>query len=498
MAPSKKLKILFVTSELFPFVKTGGLADVSAALPQVLNEHHEVRIIVPKYGAIDTRKYKIHDVVRLKDLSISLGEKQITFSIRSSFLPVPKSKPQIYFVDSQEYFGSKKSLYSNPLTGQDHPDNDESFILFNRAVFELIVKLGWVPDIIHCNDWQASLVPIYKQTLYKEVSALAKVRVLLTVHNFATQGVFDTSSFVKTGLPANLNTEKGLVHEGKLNFLKAGIVYADAVNTVSEGHAKETLHDKEFSYGMSKFLNRRKESYFGMVNGIDSNVWNPEKDSFIKHKYTVKTLEKKYENKRDLLERFNLSYDESTPLVGIISRLTDSKGIDIIAEALPRLLERNVQIVLLGTGDRKYHVVFDKIQKEFPKKFKAFLGFNDELAHLIEAGSDIYLMPSKTEPCGLNQMYSLIYGTVPLVRETGGLADTISRFNSKTGEGSGFMFKEYSAEAFIKEFDRALKYYSQKDVWKSIQKRGMGMDFSWNATTKRYIDLYKTILSAQG
>jgi starch synthase len=497
MATTKKLKILFVTSELFPFVKTGGLADVSAALPQMLTElGHEVRIIVPKYGAIDSRKYKIHDVVRLKDLTLKIGDKDVVFSVRSSFLPSPKVRVQIYFLDNNEYYGSRKSLYKDPLTGSDFKDNDERFILLSRAIFELILKLGWIPDIIHCNDWQTGLAPVYLKTIYKNEPQFANFRILFTVHNLAEQGAFPKTSFEKTALPEELNSEtRGILHDGKLNFVKGGLMFADYVNTVSAGYAKEIVHSKELTGGLNKILEKRKNVLSGLMNGIDTEEWNPEKDRYIPKKYSAKSITDKVENTKALLERFNLEYDPKVPVIGIISRLNDSKGIDLVVDAFPKLLKNNVKVILLGVGDKKYHAAFQKFGTKYPDKFGYFLGFSDELAHLIEAGTDIYLMPSKSEPCGLNQMYSLAYGTVPIVRETGGLADIVVRYNDKTEDGNGFMFKEYSSDAMLKEIERALKVFQDKKVWVKLIKNGMKLDFSWLSSAKAYIELYKKVLN---
>lgn len=496
MASPKKLKILFVTSELFPFVKTGGLADVSAALPQMLTElGHEVRILVPKYGAIDVRKYKIHDVVRLKDLSIKIGDKDVVFSVKSSFLPSQKVRVQIYFLDNQEYYGSRKSLYSDPLTGTDYKDNDERFILLSKSVFELIQKLGWVPDIIHCNDWQCGLVPSIFKTANPLDAQHSTFKILFTIHNLSYQGVFNKTTFDKTGLPEELKTDKGLLHDGKFNFMKCGLMYADCINTVSEGYAKEILSDKEIGCGLNSVLNKRKNNLFGLVNGIDYSIWNPETDKFIPKKFTYKNLENKLFNKQVLVERFGLKFDESTPVIGIISRLYDSKGMDLITESFDEMMKLNIQVVMLGTGDRKYHQAFEKLAKKYNSKFSCYLGFNDELAHLIEAGSDIFLMPSKYEPCGLNQMYSLVYGTVPLVRETGGLADTVIKYSEKTENGTGFMFKQYESAALVKELNRVITTFADKKAWLKIVKNGMKTDFSWQSSAKKYIELYKTVLN---
>lgn len=494
---AKKFKILFVTSEVVPFVKTGGLADVSAALPQMLSElGHEVRIVVPKYGAVDDRKFKIHEVVRLKDLQIKIGDKEVIFSLKSCFLPGQKVRVQIYFLDNHEYFGSRNSIYVDPMTGEEYPDNDERFILLGRSVFELISKLGWIPDIIHCNDWQCGLIPAYLKTVYSKEENFSQFKTLLTVHNLAYQGEFPKSTFVKTGLPDSLMKDKSFEHNGKFNFMKLGLQYADVINTVSETYAQEIRTIDNLSGGLKSILAKRKNDLYGIVNGIDTNVWNPEKDKLIKKRYSQKNLEDKAENKKVLAEKFGFEYKPDVPIIGVISRLFDSKGIDLIKAAFPQLMKVNLQLVLLGTGDKKYHTFFENMSRKFSDKFACYLGFNDELAHLIESGADIFLMPSMFEPCGLNQMYSLVYGTVPLVRETGGLADTVTKFNEKTEEGNGFVFKDYDVKSLLKELERALKIFTDQKTWAKIQKNGMKSDFSWNSSAKKYIDLYKTILNS--
>lgn len=493
--PPKRFKILFVSSEVMPFVKTGGLADVSSALPQYLSDMgNEVRIVVPKYGAIDQRRFKIHEVVRLKDIQVKIGDKDVVFSLKSCFLPGPKVRVQIYFLENHEYFGSRNSLYVDPKTEKEYPDNDERFILLARSIPELITRLGWIPDIIHCNDWQCGLVPAYIKTVYKNFENFDKFKTLFTIHNIDYQGEFSKSSFRKTGLPEELNSEKGIELNGKINFMKSGLMFADAINTVSETYANEIRTNEELAAGLKTVLSKRKSALFGIVNGIDMNVWNPEKDKHLVRKYSIKDLEGKAENKAELANKFGLNYDPNIPILGVISRLYNSKGIDLITESFKEIMSLNLQFILLGTGDRKYHSFFEKMAEKYRDKFACYLGFNDELAHLIEAGADIFLMPSLVEPCGLNQMYSLVYGTVPIVRETGGLADTVIRYDEKTEEGNGFVFKKYEAEAMIKELKRSLKLFEDKKKWTKIMRNGMRMDFSWNASAKKYVELYKTIL----
>ncbi len=496
MAAPRKLKILFVTSEVIPFVKTGGLADVSSALTQKLQElGHHVRILMPKYGAIDERRFKIHEVVRLKDLSTKVGKNEVIFSIRSSFLVGAKERVQLYLLDNKHYFGVRRSLYSDPITGKEFPDNDERFILLAKSVFELIKKLGWIPDIIHCNDWQGGLIPAYLKTIYKDDPMFQNIKCVFTIHNLSYRGEFPKSSFVKTELPVEFNSPKGILLGNKISFLRSGLTFADAITTVSETYAKEISTMKEYGNGMLDVLKKRKKDLYGIINGIDIKLWNPEVDKQIPKKYSVKNISDKKINKQALAEKFGLEYKEDVPVIGMISRLYDSKGLDLIQKAFKDLMKLDAYFILLGTGDRKYHKFFETALMKYPTKFSCYLGFDDGLAHLIEAGSDMLLMPSKFEPCGLNQMYSLVYGTVPIVRETGGLADTVVKFNEKDGTGNGFSFKKYNEASLIKEISRAIKVYkNDKKAWLKLMKTGMKSNFNWLSSAKKYIEIYKKII----
>ncbi len=493
MPPSKKLKILFVTSEVIPFVKTGGLADVSSALPQKLMEMgHQIRIVCPKYGAIDERKYKIHEVVRLKDLTTNIGDKEVTYSLRSSFLISQKNRVQIYFLDNKEYFASRHSLYADPLTREEFEDNDERYALFAKAVFELILKLGWIPDIIHCNDWQSGLVPLYKNVLFGNEKAFEKIKTIFTVHNMAFQGEFPKKRFPILSLPDELNSEKGIIHKGKINFLKAGIKYADIVNTVSEGYAKQICEDKNISNGLNKDIVERKNKIVGIINGIDTTIWNPEKDKHIERKYNLKTIRDKKENKYALLDKFGFEGKPDLPVIGLISKLYDVKGLNLVQKAFEDLMKLDVRFVLLGTGDKQYHRFFEEMFMKYSDKFSCYLGFDDELAHMIEAGADMLLMPSKYEPCGLNQMYSLNYGTVPIVHETGGLADTVKNYDEAKVTGNGFVFSKFNAKELVKTIKYAIKIYDKKsEDWLKLMSNGMKMNFSWEKSAKKYLNLYK-------
>jgi starch synthase len=490
---NKNLKILFITSEASPFVKTGGLGDVSSALPQTLMElGHEVRLVLPKYGAVDERRFKIHEIVRLKDIPIHLGSEIELVSMRSCFLVGNKTKVQLYFFDNQKYFGSRKGLYQDINTKKDYPDNHERFILYAKGIMEMLKKLGWTPDIIHCNDWQTGLIPAYLKTVYSDLEILKDTKVVFTIHNVEFPGIFPKEVFKLTGLPESVLNEISVEDGSKISFLKAGVVYADAVTTVSEKYAEELCTIDELGGFIKNTLKKRKADFYGIVNGVDYSVWSPETDKYIPVKYNSKDLTGKVENKKALLEYLKLPVELDVPVIGTISRLAEQKGIGLIKDAIEELLDLDVKYVLLGQGEKEYQQFFEKVQKKYPKKFAFYGGFNEELAHLIEAGADMYLMPSKYEPCGLTQLYALKYGTIPIVRYTGGLADAITRINGK--EGTGFVFKKYEVEDMMKEIKRALKLYQDKEVWFKLMKNAMMQDFSWTASGKKYVELYKKLL----
>jgi starch synthase len=491
---SKEINILFVVSEAVPFAKTGGLADVGGALPQVIRElGHEIRIMMPKYGNFSERKFRVHDVIRLKDININIGEKDTSASVKSAFITNSKIKVQVYFLANEQYF-CRDGLYINPHTKKDYPDNDERFIFFCKGTLETLKKLGWKPDIIHCNDWPSALIPAYLKTVYKDDPFFANTKTLFTVHNLAYQGLFPKESFLKTGLPMELFGPNGVEFYNQFSFMKAGLVYADIISTVSEKYALEIRTEEDMGCGLKKLLEKRKKDIYGILNGMDYSVWDPEIDELIPHNYSNKNLKNKVENKKVLLQKFNLKYNDNIPVIGIISRLADQKGFDLIGETMKSLMNLDIQMVILGTGEKKYHELFEKIHKKYPEKFGVHLGFNENLAHLIEAGSDMFLMPSKYEPCGLNQMYSLKYGTVPIVRATGGLDDTIEQINEKTGSGTGFKFKKYSGPEMLNTVKKAVKLYSDKKIWNKVVKNGMVKDFSWSISAKKYISLYKKLL----
>ena len=490
------MKILFVASEVAPFAKTGGLADVASALPQALKKlGHDVRLIMPKYREVDDRKFLLREVVRLREVVVPVAGKSLKASVKSAF--IPNTKVQVYFLDYRPYF-DREGLYVDPSSGEDHRDNDERFIFFCRGCLETLKLLHWQPDVIHCNDWQTGLIPLYLKTLYREDGFFNRTSTLFTIHNLAYQGNFPSSTFQKTGLPPEMfSPGSGVEFYGQFSFLKAGLVYSDLLNTVSERYAQEIQRSPEFGYGMEGVLKSRSKDLYGILNGVDYSIWNPEVDQFIPYKYNPEDLRGKIENKKVLLEENGLEFREDVPLIGSISRLADQKGFDLIGQAIDEMMRMDLQYILLGTGDPKYHRLFEQIKRKYPDRIAINLRFDNRLAHLIEAGCDMFLMPSRYEPCGLNQLYSLKYGTIPIVRATGGLADTITEYDPQTGKGNGFTFNNYSADEMLKAIKRALKAFADKETWIKLMRNAMGEDYSWEVSAQKYVVLYERLIKGK-
>jgi starch synthase len=491
--PKKKLKILYASSEVVPFAKTGGLADVASALPKQLKQlGHDIRVVMPKYATIPEAKFKLREVIRLRNIEVPLGGEIHSVSIKSAF--IPDSKVQVYFVEQPDFY-DRKELYVDPDTGKDYSDNDARFFLFSRAVLEIARTLAWPPDIIHCNDWQTAAVPLYLKTVYADDPFFAGTKTILSLHNVGYQGNFPSSAVEVGGVPPELFYPVSPIEfHGSFSFMKTGIKYADIVTTVSKTYAGEIQSDPEFGFGMEGVLHDRSEDLHGILNGIDDTIWNPEVDQLIARNFTKKNLDGKEMNKQALLEAFGLQYDPSVPVIGIISRLADQKGFDLIAQVLDKIAALKVQIVILGTGDQKYHDLFTDAVERYPDTFSVQLVFNNQIAHQIEAGSDFFLMPSRYEPCGLNQMYSFMYGTVPIVRATGGLADTVLDVGKNPDGGTGFSFEKYDAGEMFSTIERALDYYQDRTLWQKLQVRGMSQDFTWLKSAKRYVEIYELAL----
>lgn len=477
------MKVCFVSSECDPFIKTGGLADVSGSLPVALDELGcEPKVFLPFYDLIDTAKYNIKPVEKIRNEEVKIGEKSVSFNLHACKLL--NASVDVFFVDCPEYFNRKK-VYTNDS------DEDERFILFQKAVLISLKELNWSADIIHCNDWQTGLIPALIKKSYTLDEFFKNTSTVFSIHNIAYQGLFDKSSYTKTNFPPeDFQPFSPFELNNLFCFLKTGIGYAEIITTVSPTYAKE-IRTPEYGAGLEGVLIERKNDLFGILNGINTNLWNPEKDKLISYNYNFSALENKFKNKKALLKKTKLEFSENTPLLGIVSRFAWQKGFELFEPVLDVLLSKNLQIIALGEGESKYEEFFGNAAKKYPEKFSAFIEYNNELAHQITASSDIFLMPSKYEPCGLNQMYSLKYGTVPVVRKTGGLADTVKGVDEFGETGNGFAFTDFDSYQFLNAVDRALNYFKDKEKWNKIIQSGMKEDFSWNKSAKRYLEIYK-------
>jgi starch synthase len=484
---SKKMKIAFVATECVPYAKTGGLADVAGSLPAELTLFGcDVKVFIPKYSIIDENRYGLKYNWDIGEMPV-----RVNGTIRSAHVhhsKLPETKLDVYFIDCPHYF-HRPNIYTNDF------DEDERFILFSKAVIETLQRMQWSPDIIHCNDWQTGLIPLFIKDNYSWDRFFDNTATLFTIHNIGYQGLFSKSSLFAAEIRGDLFYPGGPVeHKGAVSFMKAGIIFSDIINTVSNTYAHEIL-TPEYGAGMESVLWRRKNDLYGILNGADYNVWNPETDPHLPYHYTINDRSGKYLNKRYLLKHFSLKPDENVPLIGIVSRMVLQKGFDIFAESINNLMGLNAQWIILGSGEEKFENLFRWLSNRLPKKVNAYIGFNNELSHLIEAGADMFLMPSRYEPCGLNQIYSLRYGTVPIVRKTGGLADTVKDWDEQNyygfKDGNGFSFYDHSDFALFKSVERAVNAFSNKTVWKKIQTNGMKSDFSWTKSAEKYLELYR-------
>ncbi|NQT07158.1 MAG: glycogen synthase GlgA [Candidatus Omnitrophica bacterium] len=477
------MNVLLASSEVSPFAKTGGLGDVAEALPIALNEAgHKASAILPFYKLVREHGYSPKPVKA--GIPLKIGGKDLIFDL----LCLEYKKTNFYFIKNDSLF-DRDGLYGTPAG--DHPDNHLRFGLFSRAIIASIPYIG-KPDILHLNDWHTGLVPLYLKYNFKKDPNLKGAKTLFSIHNLAYQGLFPKSLLSQLDIPEECFTASGLEFYDKISFIKSGIVYSDAINTVSEGYAAEVLK-KEFGCGLDKILRTREKDLYGIVNGADYSTWNPETDKNIAKNYGPGNLKPKLECKKDLLKEFGIPFNEEAPLVGMITRLAQQKGLDIVANAMDDILEMGVNFVILGTGDERYNKLFKDLAGRYKGRAGAAVTFNNPLAHKIEAGCDMFLMPSRYEPCGLNQMYSMKYATVPVVRDTGGLKDTVTDFNAKSRKGNGFKFKDATQKSMLGALERAVKTFKDRATWKALQDNCLGCDFSWESTAKHYIQLYKRI-----
>ncbi len=484
------MKVLVASSEIVPFAKTGGLADVTGALPKALRRIGvEADCILPLYRTIDRQKYPMTQsgpAVR-----VPLGHREETGAVDEADAG---GGARAFFVRGSRYFD--REFFYGTRDG-DYVDNCERFTFFCRAVMEWIARSGRRYDIIHCNDWQTALIPAYVRILYSGEEALRGTGTVFTVHNLGYQGLFWNHDLPITGLGWDLFTPKGVEFYGKLNLMKAGLVFADVLSTVSTTYSRE-IQTAEFGYGLEGVLYERREDLYGILNGVDYDDWDPATDRSIVAPYSKDDLSGKSACRADLLAEFGWGRDAREPVVGLIGRLTAQKGFDLIEQIGDWLAETGVRTVILGTGERKFEEEMAGLARRYPERISVRLAFDDRLAHKIEAGADMYLMPSRYEPCGLNQIYSLKYGTVPIVRNTGGLADTVVDADEDPAGGTGFKFTAYDANELRQAVSRALAAWADRPRWQAIVRRGMERDFSWDASARDYVSLYEKALRKRG
>lgn len=473
----KKLKILFATSEAVPFVKTGGLADVAGSLPKsLLKLGADIRVIMPKFKSIPAK---------FSDKMEFLGSTYIDIGWRHQYCGVFKLVNEgvtFYFIDNKYYF-DRDGYYG-------YPDEAEQYVFLNKAILEAIPIIDFKPDIIHSNDWQTSLIPVYLDANYKRNELYKGIRTAFTIHNLKYQGAFPKSVLTDLmGLGWEYFTPDKIEFFDQVNFMKAGLVYSNAITTVSKTYSEEIKYDF-YGENLAEVVRSRSADLYGILNGIDYEENDPATDKRLFANYDAANIEGKFVNKKMLQQTLGLPECADVPVIGIISRLVDQKGFDLIAYVLKEILEEDIQLVILGTGEQKYEEMFKHAALTYPKKVSSNIKYDATLAQRIYAGCDMFLMPSLFEPCGLSQLFSLRYGTIPIVRETGGLQDTIQPFNEYIGEGNGFSFHNYNAHDMLYTIRRAITFYYNTKIWHTLIRRGMSQDFSWNKSAKEYMDLY--------
>jgi starch synthase len=487
-----QFKIWYVASEIYPFAKTTVLGDVTGSFPKSLKaKNQEIRVIMPKYKTINERKYILREVIRLRDIPVTINGETKTVNVKSAFLP--DSKVQIYFVEIPDYFG-RVGLYTDHKTGKEYPDNVQRYAYFCKAALETLKILSWKPDIIHCNDWQTAFVPIYLKTIYQDDEFLRGIKTVFTIHDLVNQGIVkkNQGTSLDLALPTYEKT-KSSEDEDSINILKEGINLSDWITTVSKTYAKQIFESDKYGYGLSKFLKARTSKFTGILNGVDYSVWTPQTDKFLPFQYAPDKIEIKEQNKHALMTRINLKYRENNPLIGIISQLSEEKGIALLLKDIKELLQLNVQFIILGMGDKKLEKELQDLQNKYPDKINFNSTFDETVVHMVVAGSDFILLPSAYEPCGMLQMYGMKYGTVPIVHKTGGLADTVTEIDFDKNRGNGFVFEKHTTRDLLRVVKLAIKLYKKTDQLKETRLRIMKEDFTWDSSTEQYLEIYNRI-----
>ncbi len=473
------INVIYAASEAKPYAQTGGLADVAGALPAALKRlGAKVSVFLPYYREVASSGVKV------KNTGLSVTVRIGSMDVTAEILKTVAKGVDVYFLKCDEYY-DRTYLYNTPA--KDYFDNLDRFAFFSRATLEAVIALKIRPGVIHCNDWQTGLIPVYLKKKYSKNRFLKNVPTLFTVHNTAYQGAFDPGYFKRLGLRASRFVGGRVEFRGRINLLKAGITSSEIITTVSEGYSRE-VQTPEYGCGLEGFFKKRSADLFGVLNGADYNEWNPAVDKLIPALFSIKAMSGKAVCRRALLKEFGLKLESSTPVIGMVSRLAGQKGFDILSKAMGTLMGLDAGMVILGTGEKKYQRLLKELENRYQGRLAVRIDFNNRLAHMIEAGSDIFLMPSRYEPCGLNQIYSLKYGTIPVVRATGGLDDTVRDYEE--GKGTGFKFKGYSAAALIAKVKEAVEVFKDSEAWGGLRTRAMKEDFSWKRSAKKYMELY--------
>jgi starch synthase len=478
------LRICLLASEAAPFAKTGGLADVSSALVKYLHgAGHDARLFMPLYSRIDRARYEMYPVDFLQDVALEVGPHRYRYSVFTARMP--DSQAFIYLVDCPP-------LYGRPGIYTQDPDEHLRFLALTRAAIECCQHMGWSPDVVHANDWHTAFAPLLLEASYDWDGLFARTKSVLTIHNIGYQGVFAAGRVADLGLgPKSYLLHQDDLRAGRINSLRHGVMYADVITTVSPTYARE-IRTPAYGMGLQDDLNARGEAVVGILNGVDYDEWDPRVDRYLTQHYGPGELAIKADLKRELLKRMRLETGKRAALFGIVSRFTVQKGLDLLFDTLPAVLaQRNACLVALGSGEHRYEELFEGLQRDFPRRVVYHRGYSDELAHWIEAASDIFLMPSLYEPCGLNQMYSLRYGTIPIVRRTGGLADSVVQYDPATKQGTGIVFNDFNAGAMSWALNFALDLYARPVEWQRIVRNAMAQDFSWERQGAEYVALYE-------
>jgi starch synthase len=475
------VKVLFTVSECVPFIKSGGLADVAGSLPKELRRlGTDVRVIMPKYGTI-SEEFK-QEMKKIAEFTVQVGWRNQYCAIEE----LSYNGITFYFVDNEQYF-KRDCLYG-------YFDDGERFAFFNHAVLQGLAQISYYPDVIHCHDWHTGMIPFLLKEKYHMIKEYAEIKAVFTIHNLQFQGIMPKEALADLlNLDDRYFNMEQLEFYGNINFMKGALVAADKITTVSPTYLKEIQTDY-FGEKLNGVLVKRNEDLSGILNGIDEDIYNPETDRNLVKNYSTTTLHDKEENKRYIQQQFGLPQVD-VPIIALITRLTKQKGLELVRSVFHEIISENIQMIVLGTGDREFEDFFREMEGQYGEKFKAYIGFNEDLAHQLYAGADLFLMPSKFEPCGLGQLIALKYGTVPIVRETGGLNDTVQSYNEATGEGNGFSFKNFNAHDMLYTIRRAIHFYSDQEIWDQLIATAMEMKYSWAKSAFTYNQLYSGLVS---